>query len=373
MRNLFLRLFKNYDWFLLGATLFLCAIGLAVLFSTTFDPGFKSEAVKQLTFIPIGLTALIVLSRLDYRIFKNYTGILYIIVVLLLTFLWLAKIFGIGGGKEALGAVRWINIGFFQFQPSLLSQLLMAIILGKYFSDNYEELQHFKAVLRSGIYVGIPVLLVALQPDLGSALVFVFMWLSMLFVSNAKKIYLVFIGAAGAASLPVMWTFLHEYQKHRILTFINPAADPQGTGWNVNQAMIAIGSGQLWGRGLGHGSQSQLNFIPEKHTDFVFASLAEEMGFLGVSVLLGLFLIFFYRGIRIAVLARDFFGTYLAVGILSIFFVHVFVNIGMNMGIMPVTGIPLPFISYGGTPILVDLAAIGILESIYSRYKKIDF
>jgi rod shape determining protein RodA len=249
----------------------------------------------------------------------------------------------------------------------------MAIILAKYFSDNYEDLQHFKAVLRSGVYVAIPVILVALQPDLGTAFVFVFMWGVMLLVSNAKRIYLAIMAGAGIASLPLIWTLLHDYQKHRVLTFINPTADPMGTGWNVNQAMIAIGSGQLMGRGLGHGSQSQLNFIPIKSTDFVFASLAEEMGFLGVSVLLGLFGILFYRGVRIAVLARDFFGTYLAVGIISMLFVHVFINIGMNMGIMPVTGIPLPLISYGGTPVLVDLMAIGVLESIYSRYKKIDF
>lgn len=368
--------FKNYDWFLLGSTIFLCAIGLAVLFSTTFEPTFNSEAVRQAFFMGIGLVGLVVFSRIDYRMFKNYTGILYIILVLLLAFLAAARYFNlpVGGlGKEALGATRWINLGFFQFQPSLLAQLLMAIILGKYFSERYEDLRHIGPVIRSGIYVAIPTVLVALQPDLGSALVFVFMWGVMLLVSNAKRIYLMLFGALGLFSLPVVWSFLHDYQKHRVLTFLNPAADPQGTGWNVNQAMIAIGSGQLWGRGLGHGSQSQLNFIPEKHTDFVFASMAEEMGFVGVSLLLALFGLLFFRGIKIAVLARDFFGTYLAIGILSMLFVHVFVNIGMNMGLMPVTGIPLPFISYGGTPILVDMMAIGILESIYRRYKKIDF
>jgi rod shape determining protein RodA len=366
MRNFFVRIFKNYDWFLFGATFFLCSMGLAVLFSTTFDPGFKSEAVKQLMFMGIGFSLLIVISQIDYRIFKNYTGILYLFLNALLILVRFV-------GKTTLGAQRWINLGFFQLQPSLLAQLLMAIILAKYFSDNYEDLQHFKAVLRSGVYVAIPVILVALQPDLGTAFVFVFMWGVMLLVSNAKRIYLAIMAGAGIASLPLIWTLLHDYQKHRVLTFINPTADPMGTGWNVNQAMIAIGSGQLMGRGLGHGSQSQLNFIPIKSTDFVFASLAEEMGFLGVSVLLGLFGILFYRGVRIAVLARDFFGTYLAVGIISMLFVHVFINIGMNMGIMPVTGIPLPLISYGGTPVLVDLMAIGVLESIYSRYKKIDF
>jgi len=249
----------------------------------------------------------------------------------------------------------------------------MAIILAKYFSENYEELQQFRTVLKSAVYVGIPTILVAIQPDLGTAFVFVFMWGVMLLVSNAKRIYLVVAGIVGVALLPLIYSLLHDYQRQRVLTFLNPTADPQGTGWNVNQAMIAIGSGQMWGRGLGKGTQSQLNFIPEKHTDFIFAAMAEELGFLGVSVVLFLFSVLFYRGIRIAILARDFFGTYLAVGIMAMLFVHVFVNVGMNIGLLPVTGIPLPFMSYGGTPVVVDLIAIGILESIYTRYKKIDF
>jgi rod shape determining protein RodA len=373
VNNFIFRFFKNYDWFLLGAVVFLCAIGLAVLFSTTMNVTLSDDAAKQVLFMGIGLTVLIILSQIDYRIYKSYTGVLYIIVILMLGFLTIASKTGIGAGIEAKGAVRWINLGFFQFQPSLLAQLFMAIIMAKYFSDNYEELNNFKAVFKSAVYVGIPTILVALQPDLGSALVFVFMWGLMLLVSNAKRIYIALLMVFGLASLPLIWEFLKDYQKDRVMTFLNPTADPMGTGWNVKQAMIAIGSGQLWGRGLGRGTQSQLNFIPEKHTDFIFASLAEELGFIGVSITLGLFAIVFYRGIKIAVLARDFFGTYLAIGILSVLFVHVFVNVGMNMGVLPVTGIPLPFITYGGTPILVDLAAIGILESIYQRYKKIDF
>jgi rod shape determining protein RodA len=373
VKNLILRFFKGYDWFLLGSVIFLCAIGLAVLFSTTFEVNWSTDAAKQVFFMGLGLALMFVLSRIDYRIYKSYTGILYIIVVLLLAFLAVASRFGLVGGIEAKGAVRWINLGFFQFQPSLLSQLLMAIILAKYFADNYEALQNFKAVFKSAVYVGIPTLLVAIQPDLGSALVFVFMWGLMLMLSNAKRIYIAVMLVVGLASLPVLWQFLKDYQRDRVLTFLNPTADPMGTGWNVKQAMIAIGSGQMWGRGLGRGTQSQLNFIPEKHTDFIFASLAEELGFIGVSITIGLFAVIFYRGIRIAVLARDFFGTYLAVGLLSIIFIHVFVNIGMNMGVLPVTGIPLPYISYGGTPILVDLAAIGLLQSIYRKYKKISF
>ncbi len=366
MKNIIFRFFKNYDWFLLAATIFLCAIGLAVLFSTTYDLNVKSEATRQVFNMIIGFSGLLVLSRVDYRIFKSYTGILYILLIIMLLSV---QFFG----KTANEAQRWIDLGFFQFQPSLLSQFLMAIILAKYFSENYEELQKPWPIIKSAIYVGIPAVLVYFEPNLGTAIVFIFMWAVMLLVSNAKRIYLALVAIVGLASLPVIWTLLHDYQRQRVLTFLNPTADPQGAGWNVSQALIAIGSGQFWGRGLGHGTQSQLNFIPYKHTDFIFAAMAEEMGFLGVSVVIGLFTLLFYRGIKIAVLARDFFGTYLSIGILAMLFVHVFVNIGMNLGLLPVTGIPLPFLSYGGTPIVVDLFAIGILESIYSRYKKIDF
>lgn len=366
MKNLFLRLFKNFDWFLVGAAAFLCSIGIAVLFSTTYDFKMTSEAMRQVMFVILGFAALFAVAQVDYRAYRSYSGILYILVIVLLLSV---RFFG----KTALGATRWIDFGLFQFQPSLVAQLLMAIILAKYFSDHYEELRGIKAIAKSGVFVAIPTVLTALQPDLGTAFVFVFLWFCMLVFSNAKKIYVLAMAVLGVFSLPVAWLFLKDYQKARVSTFINPAADPQGAGWNVTQAQIAIGSGQLWGRGLGHGTQSQLNFIPEKHTDFIFASMAEEMGFLGVFVVLFLYGVMFLRGVKTAILARDFFGAYLAIGILAMIFVHVFVNIGMNLGIMPVTGIPLPFISYGGTPIIVDLAALGILESIYRKCKKIDF
>jgi len=366
MNNLFFRFFKNFDFLLLGATLLLLSLGLTTLFSATTEYTIDSIAVKQGINIILGLAALFVISGLDYRLFKSYSGVLYLIVVALLASV---KIFGF----TVKGAERWIDLGFFQLQPSTLSFLLMVIILAKYFSDNYEEMGNLKTIIRSGVYVAIPAFLIAWQPDLGSAILLLFIWAVMLFASNAKRIHLALMGGLTLVSIPFLWLVMRDYQRDRVLTFLNPAADPMGAGWNVNQAMIAIGSGQIWGRGLGHGTQSQLNYIPEKHTDFIFAMIAEEMGFLGVSILFILFLLLMYRSIRVAILARDFFGTYLATGISAIIFVHILVNVGMNMGIMPVTGIPLPFISYGGTAIVVNLAAVGILLSIYRRYRRIDF
>lgn len=366
MNNIFFRFFKNFDYILLGATLLLVAMGLATLFSATTEYAWGSIAIKQSVNVVIGLVTLFVLSKIDYRLLKSYTGIMYIAVVGMLL---AVKTFGL----TVKGAERWIDLGFFQLQPSTLSILLMVIILAKYFADNYEDLNRPKPIIKSAVYAAIPIFLIAWQPDLGSAALLAFIWLVMLFISNAKRIYIFILGFSSIILMPFLWLFLRDYQKERVLTFLNPAADPMGAGWNVNQAMIAIGSGQIWGRGLGHGTQSQLNYIPEKHTDFIFAMIAEEMGFLGVCILLALFFIIMYRGARITILARDFFGTYLAIGIVTIYFIHIFINIGMNMGIMPVTGVPLPFISYGGTAIIVNLAGIGILESIYRRYRKIDF
>lgn len=366
MNNLIFRFFKNFDFVLLGATLLLLALGLATLFSATTEYSLSSIAIKQSINAAIGLVGLFILSKIDYRLLKSYTGIMYLIVVSMLV---AVKSFGL----TVKGAERWIDLGFTQLQPSTLSLLLMVIILAKYFAENYEELSKPKPILKSLLYTGIPAFLIAWQPDLGSAALLIFIWAVMLFISNAKRVYIAFLASISLLSLPVVWLFMRDYQKDRVMTFLNPAADPMGAGWNVNQAMIAIGSGQIWGRGLGHGTQSQLNYIPEKHTDFIFAMIAEEMGFLGVCILLALFLIIMYRGARITTLARDFFGTYLAIGIITIYFVHIFINVGMNMGIMPVTGVPLPFISYGGTAVIVNMAGIGILLSIYRRYKKIDF
>lgn len=345
----------------------LLAMGIAVLYSTTQNmTGDSSEALKQLIYAVIGVFALFLASSFDYRMLKGYTPFLYLFMLGMLIILFFV-------GKTAMGATRWIDLGFFQLQPSEIAKIFMIIIMAKYFSVNHEVMNKFKHIAKSFVFILIPILLVAAQPDLGTSIVFIVIWLSMVLVSNIKKIYVFAMGMVGLLSLPLVWQFLAGYQKERILTFINPAADAQDAGWNVTQAMIAIGSGRFFGRGLGHGPQSQLNFIPEKHTDFIFAAMAEELGFLGVMVFLSLFLVVILRGIRTAMYAKDLFGMYLATGITAMIFFHVFTNVGMNIGIMPVTGIPLPLTSYGGTSIIVTLASIGILESIIRRYKKIDF
>ena len=365
--NKYLRFFKNFDWILLVSALLLLGFGFAIIYSTTFSIAGGSEALQQIFFASIGLVGLVLIAKMDYRSLKSYSGILYVITIVMLVstrFL----------GSARLGATRWISIGFFQFQPSELAKVFMIIVMAKFFAEHVEVMNKPKTILKSLAYIGIPTVLVAIQPDLGTALTFMVIWLSMMAVSNVKKIYLAG-GAVGVLLLtPIVYEFfLKDYQRQRILSFLNPATDPMGAGWNVNQAIIAIGSGQMWGRGLGHGPQSQLNFVPFKHTDFVFAALAEEMGFVGAFALIGLFGTILYRAAKIAQIARDYFGMFLATGIFAVLFFHIFINIGMNLGIMPVTGIPLPLVSYGGTSVIITLFMIGILESIYIRYKKIDF
>ncbi len=363
----YLRFAKNFDWVILLATLLLLGFSVAIIYSTTFSiSGGGKEALQQMFNALIGLVLLFLIARTDYRSFKNFSGILYLLTIIML----LAVEFL---GKTSLGATRWISLGFFQFQPSELAKIFMIIVMAKFFAERSGDLYKMKTLLLSLLYMAIPTGLVLMQPDLGTAMTFIVIWVAMVFVSNAKKIYLLLIGLVGLASAPIIYQFLQEYQKKRILTFFNPTADPMGTGWNVNQAIIAIGSGRWLGRGLGHGPQSQLNFLPFKHTDFVFAALAEEMGFVGALAVLVLFGVILYRAARTAMLARDYFGTYLATGIFAMLFFHVFINIGMNIGLMPVTGIPLPLVSSGGTSIVITLVAIGILESIIIRYKKIDF
>jgi rod shape determining protein RodA len=365
--NFYYRFLKNFDWVLILATILLLGFGFAIIYSTTFSIAGGSETIQQIIFALIGISGLIVLARTDYRSLKKFSGVLYLLTVVMLV---ATKYFG----TTKLGATRWLSLGFFQFQPSELAKVFMVIVMAKFFAENVEQMHRPKIFAKSVIYIGIPTLLVALQPDLGTALTFTIIWGAMLLVSSIKKRYVAVVAGVALLTMPVIYRFfLKDYQKHRILTFLNPTADPTGTGWNVAQAKIAIGSGQIWGRGLGHGPQSQLNFVPFKHTDFIFAALAEEMGFVGAFVVIILFGVILYRILRIAMLSRDYFGMFLSTGIFAVLFFHILINIGMNLGLMPVTGIPLPLVSSGGTSVVITLLCIGILESIFIRYKKIDF
>ncbi len=365
------RFWKNFDWILAGVTLLLVAIGLLVIWSTSFKAtalASSSDVIHQAVFAVGGLVLLVMAARTDYRLWAKLTPWLYGLMLVLLVVVLLIS-------KPILGAQRWIDLGFFQFQPSEFAKLVVIVVLAKFFADHYDQLERPKYLLISLGYAAVPVLLVMRQPDLGTALVIMAIWLGMALVSRIRKLYLLALGGVGLALLPFMLSHLKDYQKARLAVFLNPQADPLGAGHNVIQSTITIGSGQVFGRGLAAGSQSQLNFLPPlaQHTDFIFAVLNEKMGFVGGTLLIVLFAVLLWRGLLIAYRAQDRFGLFLATGIVSMLLFHVFINAGMNMGIAPVTGIPLPFVSYGGTSLMVAMIAIGLLQSVAVRRKKLQF
>jgi rod shape determining protein RodA len=351
---------------LLGATLALVALGILVIWSTSFKAtslASSGDTVKQILSAAIGLTVMAVLARADYHIWSRLAPWLYGLTLPLLV--WV-KLFA----PQVLGAQRWVNIGFFQFQPSEVVKLVLILGLARFLARHYDRLESPRYLILSIIYMAAPVVLVMMQPDLGTALVLIFTWAVMVLASRVRKVYVAGLGLAGLAILPLVLSHLPSYQKARLTCFLNPQAtlsSALGDCHNVIQSMIAIGSGQVLGRGLAAGSQSQLNFLPSQHTDFIFAVLGEKMGFVGGVLLIILFGVILWRGLVIAYGAKDRFGFFLAVGIVAMLSFHVAINIGMNMGLAPVTGIPLPLVSYGGTSLLMNLIGIGLLESIARR------
>ena len=359
-----LKLSFGLDWSLFLIPLLLAVFGIVIIFSITY--GNKSNiSLDQIFFTIIGFVVAIVLTFFDYRTLKGLYLILYFIGLALL-FLVLFI------GSRTFGATRWINLYIFQLQPSEIFKLIAVIFLAKLFSDWQNDWSWQKFLIIIGA-ISAPLLLILYQPDLGTASVVFIVTIILFFYSSIKKIYLIIGLAILLALSPVAWHFLKPYQRNRAEAFINPAADPHGAGYNVSQSKIAIGSGGLLGTGLGKGSQSQLNFLPVAHTDFIFAGTAESTGFTGSLFLFLLLMILMFRVINVANVAKDDFGMYLGVGFGAMFLFQILVNIGMNLGLMPVTGIPLPFVSYGGSSMLANMAAIGILQSVYLRHRKISF
>ena len=280
-------------------------------------------------------------------------------------------------GRSGNGAQSWL----FGVQPSEFSKVILIITFGKYLAEK-ESLNSFYNFIGPFIHVGIPLLLILLQPDLGTALVFIFIMFIMMYTAGApgwKLSLLILIAVVGVTGMFLANHFFHiplpikHYQVARLTSFVNPEKDPRGSGWNVRQAVIAVGSGQFFGKGLFRGTQGRLGYLPENHTDFIFAVLCEELGFVGSFGVLFLFFTLIWRGVRIAYQARDKTGSIIAIGIVAMLLFHILENIGMNMGIMPITGIPLPFITAGGSSMIANLVAVGILINIWARRQKIMF
>ncbi len=364
------RLLKNLDFVLIIVTAVLIIISLIIIGSATHINTPSEDRYwyvqRQGVFAVINVIAIFIMLHFDYKSIGKYANLLYGFNLIML----LAVMFT---GQSALGAQRWIQIGPVTLQPSEFSKIIMIMALAQMLDKRTGQLNTFKEVIPVFIYVGIPFLLVLKQPDLGTSLVFLAILLGMIFIAGINLRCLMVIFGAGLAFMPIFWHFLKDYQKKRLTVFIDPNVDPLGSGYHIIQSKIAIGSGMLFGKGLFGGTQSQLNFLPENHTDFIFAVIGEELGFIGATIILLLYLILLYRGVKIAGEARDNFGTLLATGITSMLTFHLLVNVGMTAGIMPVTGIPLPFMSYGVSALTTNMFSIGILLNIYMRRQKILF
>lgn len=349
-------------WGLLVTALLLVAIGLAAIYSVQVNRPEEDYVtlIRQAAFFGIGLLLMVIVASIDYRAFRSYSLPLYILGAL---FLLSVLVFGV----TVRGTTGWIPVGFgIVIQPVEFVKIFFVLFLARYLSDRAHELHRWKPILVSGGIMGALVFLVLLQPDLGSALVFVGIWIGTLLLLNVRRSVLMTIGLLAVVIVLVGWNvFLKDYQKERIMTFIDPNQDPLEQGYNIRQSIVAVGSGQLFGKGLGEGPQSQLNFLPEQQTDFIFAVVAEELGFVGTALILLTEALFFSTLFSITKKARDDFSVFAVIGFSLLFFIQMFVNIGMNIGVVPIVGLPLPFISAGGSSLIASFTILGILQSVY--------
>ncbi len=364
---------RRVDWVLFGAVAALVAYGLrAIAGITDHDVAGNPRyyVVRQAIFAAVGLVVLAGATLIDPGVYRRHGRLIYVGTIGLMIFVFLA-------GPVTRGSRRWLDIGFYRFQPSEFGKLLFVLFLAGYLADRSKRVaQGDRRTTLAALGLGLlPILLVFLQPDFGTALVYAAALVGVLFVAGTRWTHLAIVGALTlVGALVVLWWLpaagvhvLKPYQQARITGFTNPSKDPSGSTYNVNQSITTVGAGGLRGRGVAGATQTAFDYLPEHRTDFVFASLAEQRGFIGVMILLLLYLLVVWRGLRIVTLARDAFSSIVAGGIVVAFLFQVFVNVGMTMGIAPITGIPLPFVSVGGSSLIANLAAMGVLLSIHAR------
>jgi rod shape determining protein RodA len=364
-------LLRNLDWTMLAAVGALVGYGLWAIAGITKhdiegDPNFY--VTRQAAYVAVGLLALVGAVLLDPGVYRRHSQIVFGVLIGLLV---VVPIFG----EEIRHTRRWIDIGPFRFQPSEFGKLLLVLFLAAYLADRAKRLSERRTVLTAAGLAAVPMFLVFLQPDMGTAVVYAAVLLATLFIAGTRWVHLaVLLAGAVLAATVVLWIapamgvdLLEPYQRARITGFTNPSEDPRGSTYNVRQSMTAVGAGQLDGRGVSGATQTNLNYLPEHATDFVFASLAEQRGFAGASILLLLYLLVIWRAVKTIMVARDLFTATVAGGIAFALLVQIFVNVGMTIGMAPITGIPLPFVSAGGSSMVANLAAIGVLQAICVR------
>lgn len=347
--------FKNFDWSIVLAMIVLLFLSLTMVGSVA-----SRLLPQQALYVLFGFFLFFLFSQLDFRIFERLPLFLFLfsIFALFSTFLF---------GHLTRGSVRWIQIGGFTLQPSELVKPFLILIFASFASSH--QILNLKSLILNLSLLFLPALLIFRQPDLGSSLVVILVWGAIIFSSGLAWRWLVGGGVLTAIFLPFIWRLFKDYQKERIYIFFHPFSDPLGAGYNMIQSIVAIGSGQLLGRGLGRGTQSHLRFLPERHTDFIFASLAEEFGFLGAGLLILAYGFLLWRILRIGQKSSDSFGFLVCIGTFTLIFSQAFINIGMNLGLVPITGITLPLVSYGGSSLVATMISLGLVESVARRAK----
>ncbi|WHH61049.1 rod shape-determining protein RodA [Petroclostridium sp. X23] len=368
------KLLKNFDTFTIIIIVILVTIGIIAISSATHvhETGDFSAVKKQIMWFVFGLIAMGVVISIDYNTYGSFATYMYAFGILLLLGVLIP-----GVGVVRNGARSWFDLKVSMFQPAELVKIIMIITFAKHIQkikEDESDINHIKNLAILIIHMVMPILLIMKQPDWGTAAVFIGIMVMMLFVADISYKYIMAAFGASAIALPLLFFFgMKDYQRGRLLVFWDPNRDPLGQGYHVIQSKIAIGSGQLYGKGLFNGTQTQLGYLPEQQTDFIFSVIGEELGFIWSSIVIVLFIILLLRFLYLATVAKESFGSYIIVGITSMIFFHLLINIGMTIGLAPVTGIPLPFISYGGSSLLTNMIAIGLVLNVGMRRQKINF
>jgi rod shape determining protein RodA len=364
------RRWSDFDWLLLLATVCTVAVGVALIYSATIsaqasEPFLEHSYVRQLLFGLSGLVFLLIGAAVDYHLLGHGHWLLYLAVLGMLALVMFL-------GQTGFGAQSWLSVRR-GVQPSELAKVLLIVVLAKFLADHQGQLANPIWLVSSAAILAIPVLLIYKQPDLGTALVLVAIWLGMIFASGARLLHLSLLAAGFAGSVPFVWSAMKGYMRERVLVFLNPTSDISGISYNTQQALISIGSGGWFGKGFLNGTQSQLYFLRVRHTDYIFSVLGEEFGFLGALALLALLLLILWRILRAARMAQDMFGRLIACGVAVMICFQSVVNVAVNIGLMPVTGLTLPLVSYGGSSLWATLLGIGLVEGVIMRHRKLDF
>lgn len=362
-------IWRHFDVGTLLNVAVLVALGVLMIASATLnstDPDLAGAARRQALYALAGLAGLLIAASIDYRIWQNFRYALYgaAIVFLIITLIF--------GGGEIGGVNRWLDLRAFPVQPAELAKVLVILSLAGFLADRKDSISSLRTVLLSLAFVGVPAGLIFLQPNLSTAVVFMFVWLVMIVTAGIRARHLAAILGLGVLTLPLIWLAMADYQRERIIAFLDPARNPAAK-YNLDQALTGIGNGGWLGQGYSGGSQSQLHFLKVRHTDFIFSVTAEELGFVGAIILIGLFASLVYRLIRTADRSRDTYGELLVVGVAAMIFFQAAINIAMNLNLGVVAGLPLPFVSYGGSSLITMLLAIGLAQSVNMRHKRIEF